>query len=192
MASTSGKSIITVDTTELKNHFVEYSDKITQVIQRSIQVAGLDAEKWTKEFEMKRPRKEPWEWSYSKGQGFTIRKSSRNRLLQSLSRGGVGNIWEEKKFEITYGSNVKYAPAIIGDTDPFDIRPRKAKALIFAVGPNPKTDIIFAKKVTHPGGKKLTGDGNNYGLLTRVGKVIESNAQTYLINAAKQEGIEVE
>jgi len=184
-------STISIETKELKEFMDKYPLLIPKVIESAVQIAGLDAESLSKKYEKEREKRSTYEvFGYSKGSGFSIRPRPNGRLAASLSRGGPNNIWEESKYQIIFGSNVKYAASIIGDTDPYVIKPKTKRFLIFAVGPNPKTDIRFAKQVTHPGGKALTGDGKNMGLLSRVAMVIEKNSQVYLDAGAKEVGIE--
>ena len=97
-------------------------------------------------------------------------------LRLSLKRGGVDNYYRRDKARhvVEFGSNLKYAPSIIENTDPYQIRPKRKKFLWFALGPT-KADVVYTKKVTHPGGRKITGKGGN-ALLPRVAQEVERTA----------------
>jgi len=66
------------------------------------------------------------------------------RLRASIRHGVASNYVE-------IGTDVKYAPFVLGDVPPFEIRPRRARALRFRIGKR----IIFAKRVQHPGGQGI-------------------------------------
>lgn len=65
-------------------------------------------------------------------------------------RSSVSHAVDTDAMGVRIGSNVKYAPFVIGDTPPFIIRPKVAKALRFEVD----GQVVFAKRVKHPGGNK--------------------------------------
>ena len=52
---------------------------------------------------------------------------------------------------VEIGTDVKYAPFVLGNVPPFEIRPRRARALRFRIGKR----VIFAKRVRHPGGQGI-------------------------------------
>lgn len=92
-----------------------------------------------------------WRARWTGGKVKIIRKSG--QLRSSIKR-------EVTSEQARVGSKLKYAPAILGDTDPFPIRPVRKKTLFFAVS---STEVHYRGKkahnyiVIHPGGKKLTG-----------------------------------
>lgn len=124
------------------------------------------------------------------GKGFLVsgsfKRQGGGRLRASLNRGANGNIFkfDKNKHVITYGSNLPYADSILGDTEPYDIKPRLARYLYFAIS---SKLAILTKKVTHPGGIKLTGRGGKGGF-SLTAMQIEKNAGKYLIAALKEGG----
>lgn len=109
-----------------------------------------------------------------------VRKRKTGMLRLSLGIGKPGNIYKRDtaKHKVEFGSNLKYAPSIIENTGPYKIRPKNKKVLWFAVGPTPN-DIVYAKEVTHPGGRAITGNGGD-ALLPRTAKEVERTAPTIL------------
>lgn len=130
-------------------------------------------------------------WQF-KGGG-KIGPKTGGRLLASLS-GGPDNIWQqnEAKMERRLGSNVKYADCILSQDDelggePFVIRPKNKKYLVFPIGPNPKTDIVRAKSVTHPGAKEIgrRKTGKSVALLTQAKELVEKGGEKYVKDAVR-------
>lgn len=82
------------------------------------------------------------------------------KLTKKQTKVDTGRLRSSVTYQISdnvlkIGSNVKYAPFILGDVGPYVIRPRKRKALRFKIG----NEYIFSKKVNHPGA---------YGVLSKV------------------------
>ena len=186
---------IKIDDSRLRAILASADAKALEAINETIFLLGLDAETLLKRGT---PVSKGYNVKYLGGKGknakYKVWKKRGGSLRLSLNRGANDNIYKQDKQNLTLeiGSKIPYANSIIGDTDPYTIKAKK-KYLMFATGPRPypypKGDIQFRKKVTHPGGKKVTGEGTGKGLLSRVADVIENGGQKVLDNVFKRRGI---
>jgi hypothetical protein len=154
-------------------------------LNRAVTIAGVDARSYMVE---KTPVSAGWEFK-----GGKIGRKVGGRVQQSL-QGGPNSIWKHDSTEIsqTIGSNVAYADAIISQDGkhsggPYQIRPKRKKYLVFPVGPNPKTDVVRTKLVTHPGAKEIARrkTGKSVAIMTQAKDMVEANGEKYVENAVK-------
>jgi len=152
---------------------------------RATTIAGIDA----RSFLVKNC---PVSAGYELKDGKIGRKKG-GRVQESL-QGGADGIWKHDhlSYDHEVGSNVVYAEAIISQDGkhsggPYEIRPKCKKYLVFAVGPNLKTDVVRTKKVTHPGAKEIASrkTGRSVALLTQAKELVEKNGEGYVDNAIK-------
>lgn len=122
MANRNARVEISLDVEALRDILGERQEKMPQVVREVLTRQGIEGESLTK-------RKTPVDTG---------------RLRSSVSH-------QVEDDYVAVGSNVKYAPFVIGDVPPFIIKPRRAKALRFKIG----NRVIFAQRVRHPGGKKI-------------------------------------
>lgn len=186
---------IKIDDSQLQAILAGGEAKALEAINEAIFLLGLDAESLLKRGT---PVSKGYNVKYLGGKGkdakYKVWKKRGGSLRLSLNRGANDNIYKQDKQNLTLeiGTKIPYANSIIGDTDPYTIKAKK-KYLMFATGPKPypypKGNIQFRKKVTHPGGKKITGEGTGKGLLSRVAGAIEKNGEKVLGNVFKRRGI---
>ena len=125
---TGSTAIIVVDTSRLEEVLKKLGDKAIPILRDSLNTIGITGESMVKE-------RTPVDTG---------------RLRSSVS-------WKKSVFrpdEVRIGSNVVYAPFVIGDAPPFFIYPRKRRALRFKIG----NRVIFARRVRHPGGRRILQD----------------------------------
>jgi len=171
-----GNFEVKIDASELIEKLGRSQKKISGMLNILIDTLQADAEKeaiegcpvshgWLPEFD---------------GKNVSVRKRRSGMLRMSLKRGGTKNYYrrDESRHTVEFGTNLKYAPSILENTDPYTIRPKRKKFLWFALGPK-SSDIVYTKKVTHPGGKAITGKGGD-ATLPRVAKATERNAPSVL------------
>lgn len=163
---------ITVDMTELKKLLKHQEEAVRPIAMQTLQTLSLIAES---EIKKRCPTSHAYttggKWGQIvgkiRGGGYVVKGDYNTAgggvLKASFGRYTADNIYKEdaNKLEITLGSKLKYADAIVGNTRPYTIRPKNKKYLYFAVS---MTTALLKKKVTHPGGLKLTGSGGRSAL----------------------------
>jgi len=153
--------------------------QIPTLLNAVVLVAGIDARSLAVP---QVPVSDGWMFKNS-----TIGKKTGGRLRASIQGGAEGVFRHDPgKHELHFGTNVKYAGAILCIDDrskgnPFTIRAKRAPFLVFPIGP--KT-VVRTKSVVHPGAKNITGKGSDKPLFERVAGTIESNAEKYIKNVA--------
>lgn len=181
---------VTIDARQLEKLLAKYPLLVKPFINEVIAKMGADAETLTKPnvpvnryYTTLGAKDTKIVGRLKGGIGYAVTGNFRirphGRLRPSFNRGGADNVYTHNtgKMELEYGSRVKYAPSIVGDTQPYLIQPKKKKFLYFAVSANL---ALMVKRVTHPGGIKTTGAGQSIGLLSRIAKVIMGNSQKYV------------
>jgi hypothetical protein len=123
-------------------------------------------------------------WMFKDGK---IGKKTGGRLRSSIS-GGPDSVWTHntQRYELHFGTNVKYAGAIIAADEkskgePFEIHAKPGKWLVFPIS---ATKVVKTKKVTHPGATALTGKGKGKPLFGRIADFLETNSEKYIKNVA--------
>lgn len=157
-------------------------------LNRAVTIAGTDARSWMAD---NCPVSDAWMIVPKSRPTKIMRK--KNQLVWSL-KGGPNGIWKQNPGEIstTIGSDLPYAESALSQDGkhsggPYDITPKKGKYLVFAIGPNPKTDIVRMEMVTHPGAKEIgrRKTGKNVAIMTQAKERVEAGGDKYVSDAVK-------